>query len=302
MRKSQSASVFCVVVTHNPDISQLLLTIESVNSNSAIITLVDNGSVNQSEIVGHLPDLHLILNKRNLGIAKAQNQGIKFALSQGAELVWLADQDTVFPLNFLGCVYEEIEALKIAGHRVGAVGPVYVDLVSGRVQPFFGCRGSLQAFCVAGGVHEVGMLISSGMVITRDAFVEVGLMNDELFIDYVDFEWCFRAREKGFKCFGLGDVQINHRLGQSLTEFAGRLITVRPPDRIFFIVRNATFLFFYGWKLNFMFRCRSLWAALVYAIGLSFRLHDQRRLYLRALVEGFFKGATQRLGPRREIP
>jgi len=40
-------------------------------------------------------------------------------------------------------------------------------------------------------------------------------MNEDLFIDWVDFEWCWRARKKGYKIIGNANVVITHQLGDA---------------------------------------------------------------------------------------
>lgn len=41
---------------------------------------------------------------------------------------------------------------------------------------------------------EVSCVISSGMSVKKKTLDMVGGMKDELFIDYVDTEWCMRAK------------------------------------------------------------------------------------------------------------
>ena len=36
-------------------------------------------------------------------------------------------------------------------------------------------------------------------IINNNIILDVGLMDESLFIDWVDFEWCWRAKSKGYK-------------------------------------------------------------------------------------------------------
>jgi rhamnosyltransferase len=40
----------------------------------------------------------------------------------------------------------------------------------------------------------------------------VGGMNDSLFIDYVDIEWCLRAKNLGYEILGCYRALMNHYL------------------------------------------------------------------------------------------
>ena len=42
-------------------------------------------------------------------------------------------------------------------------------------------------------------VITSGSIITIAAYKEIGPFNNEMFIDFIDIEWCLRARKKNLK-------------------------------------------------------------------------------------------------------
>ena len=89
-------SISVVIVTFNgsfwieKNLSQLL--------NSAIpvdIIVVDNASTDATiSLIEKFPSVTLIKSKVNLGFGKANNLGIKHALNNGAEAVFLLNQDT----------------------------------------------------------------------------------------------------------------------------------------------------------------------------------------------------------------
>jgi len=55
-------------------------------------------------------------------------------------------------------------------------------------------------------VLETDMLIASGCLIPADVLRDVGLMDDALFIDHVDTDWCMRARARGYRLLGVCEV------------------------------------------------------------------------------------------------
>ena len=56
----------------------------------------------------------------------------------------------------------------------------------------------------------VSYTISSGSLIRKEVFEEVGLMNEDLFIDFVDNELCWRAKFFGYKIFISSRAKMNH--------------------------------------------------------------------------------------------
>ena len=46
--------------------------------------------------------------------------------------------------------------------------------------------------------------MASGSFIPRHTLEEVGLMREEFWIDYIDYEFSFRVRERGYRIIGVG--------------------------------------------------------------------------------------------------
>ena len=67
-------------------------------------------------------------------------------------------------------------------------------------------------------------------------------MEEDLFIDWVDLEWCWRAIHMGYFIVGNADVVIEHRLGDRSINLGSRGINLRAPSRHYYITRNAFYL------------------------------------------------------------
>jgi rhamnosyltransferase len=52
-------------------------------------------------------------------------------------------------------------------------------------------------------VWEVDHVIASGCLIPATALQAVGWMREDFFIDWVDTEWCLRARDRGYRIYGV---------------------------------------------------------------------------------------------------
>jgi rhamnosyltransferase len=94
-------------------------------------------------------------------------------------------------------------------------------------------------------VVECAFLISSGMLVPLETLKKTGFMEEALFIDHVDTEWCFRAAAHGFSCFGIGGAVMEHELGRKRKKIwlgRWRQIPDHPPERYFYLVRNTLWL------------------------------------------------------------
>ena len=234
----------CVVVSFNPPTENFKEKMLSIVANASLI-VVDNGSNNAEslkQIVESIDGLFLPLAE-NLGIAHAQNVGINQALVLKADFVWLSDQDTYYEADFLSNMLSFYDALPAElQQRVGVIGPSIFDTTKNAIQDFVVLDPAFKSVPVTDKVHYPTHIIASGMLIPSHVFAKVGFKNEALFIDWVDFEWCWRARSQGLEVLQAGEVFVTHALGDGVSSIAGREVVHRSAARHYFMVRNEIFL------------------------------------------------------------
>lgn len=183
----------------------------------------------------------------NLGIAFAQNLGMREALLEGFDHVLLLDQDSLLPAYTVNKLLAAEARLLADGTLLAAVGPVFLDAKTGlpnRVHHHKWFR--LHKAAVdrsATDPIETDWLIASSSLIRRETLEEVGMMREELFIDAVDMEWGMRAKSLGLRSFIVSDAPISHDIGESSGRFLGVVVIVHSSLRNYYIVRNWTYLF-----------------------------------------------------------
>ena len=59
-------------------------------------------------------------------------------------------------------------------------------------------------------IQKVNAAMTSGNLLSLDAFGKVGEFREDFFIDYVDIEYCFRLHRKNFEIFLLNSVILTH--------------------------------------------------------------------------------------------
>lgn len=228
--------IVAVVVTYNPVKSRLIEQKLSLENQVDIILYVDNGSDgnSQSEVTEILDSNNVLLAQvTNEGIAKAQNIGITCAKKLGATHILLMDQDSVPLENMVK------ELLNAFDHdtNVGAVGPYIVDAFEDNKECFGiqveGFR--IKRIPLKDNYTNVTYVIASGCLIPINVLDKVGGMLDSMFIDGVDFEWCLRARSKGYKICQAKNAKLIHELGNGNTD----KILSHSPLREYYIMRNS---------------------------------------------------------------
>lgn len=201
------------------------------------LIVVDDGS-NNSEILESLaaPDFEIIRLSENLGIAAALNTGMRAALAKGADFIVNLDQDSILEEGFI------VKVLKTftKSATTTRLGIVVTDSVNN--QPSIPPKYSPEGF---GLVEEA---IQSGMVIRAECLQDVGFLDERLFIDCVDIEFCLRVRDKGWNIAVAPNSNIIHSLGRledykpfGIARFQNGLqvkYQYHPPFRRYYIVRN----------------------------------------------------------------
>lgn len=204
-----------------PDTLKCLHSLRSMEYSNYHILVVDNGSKDDS--VSHIreahPNLEIIKNEKNLGFGGGCNVGIRYALEQGAEFIWLLNNDTQVDSGALGAMVR----LANSDHRVAAVGSVlYYMAAPTQVQAWGGGKTNLwtglsQHFHAPATDRELHYLTAASLLLRREALLDVGLFDERMFFMYwEDVDLCFRLRQAGWKLSVASDARVWHKESASL--------------------------------------------------------------------------------------
>lgn len=287
-------SIACVYITYEPNVDLLSRSLLSLKDQVDTIFVVDNAS---SCFLGDLfendSNIHLIRLNKNQGIAAAQNVGIRKAQALNFDYIMLSDQDTLYPSDYISTM---LPSFKIKDN-VAAVAPRFIDNNKSYSDGFISTDSIFFAqFHPISGNHEIQQCIASGQIIRVGALASIGLMLESLFIDWVDIEWCWRARAKGYSILGNADVTIAHQLGDEAVNVGFRQVNLRSPMRHYYITRNAFYLALYKSYLPLTKRVVLFIRSFRYLVSFPL-LAKPRGKNLKAVVLGFLHGILGKLGP-----
>jgi rhamnosyltransferase len=261
-RAPSSRDVCAVLVTYHPDpgfTERVGLVLRQIGT----LVIVDNGS-GETELemlrrLGTNPSITLILNSDNLGVARALNIGVQRAVTLGSSWVLLLDQDSCVDEDMLETLFA-VRAAFPDRDRLAVIGSGFRDI--NKVSSDTG-QESFSAVW-----EEVESVITSGSLIPLAAHAIVGPFREEFFIDYVDSEYCFRARAKGFRVIKTRKSIMSHAIGaatQHSVLWMNKWTTNHSPDRRYYIARNDTVMlreyghYAFGlWALKSFSRCLRL--------------------------------------------
>lgn len=294
--------VYAVIVSYNPDLELFARQLSSLISQVDSIVVVDNASVNITEVKElidynvsfHKLEIHLIRNPSNFGLGKAQNKGISYSISNFASHVLILDQDSILDNSFVSGLLESESSLKAQGLKVAAVGPTYYNEHTGEVYPVTKYKGPfIERIKPTTQPVEATFLIASGCLISVEVLDKIGLMNEELFIDYVDVEWSFRAKSCGYSLYASPKSKMKHTIGDNRTSILGRTISVHSPLRRYYLYRNSIYMV-KNPNIDIGYKVREItFNAIRFAVFLC--LSSERKKYFKYSLAGFrdgFKGIT----------
>jgi len=248
-----SFKIGCVVVLYNPDTSLLVKVLDAVKEQVDGVFISDN-STEKVELSIFCENESIVYEKMptNLGIAAAQNVGIKYFIKNGFTHVVFLDQDSIMNQGLVSRLQEDLEYLKSQSIKVGAIGPRPVNRQSKKEY-----RGSVKkGKQITPYITEVTEIISSASLVELNNYKDVGFLDEALFIDGVDHEWCWRAMMiNNLRFFISEKTNLSHQLGEGDRFFIMRNVAIPTPFRVYFQYRNYLILIKRGyvpiyWKLS----------------------------------------------------
>lgn len=227
----------CILVLYNPSPCILSEVIESIIFQVDKLWISDNtpgGYVGMEEIYKQYNNsIVYSLMDGNVGIAKAQNDGVKYALERDFDFVYFLDQDSISPRGIVNGLVNCLQEVENKGIKVGGVGPLPYNRESG--EPYkVDFMGRLN-----NNIIEVKDLMNSASLIKTTLFRDVGLMDEWLFIDGVDYEMCWRANYlAGYRFFINDSLHLSHKLGEGDKKLMGVSLKISTPFRTYYQFRN----------------------------------------------------------------
>ncbi|HVB97349.1 MAG TPA: glycosyltransferase family 2 protein [Chloroflexota bacterium] len=207
------------------------------------VIVVDNASSDGSAVAlaTRFPEVRLLQNADNLGFAAAANRGLAAARGQW---IGLLNPDVEIPAGALSTLVAFLDDHP----RVGAVGPALMGL-DGTPQPFsYGgdpsltylvrrgwerLRGQTLHQWAGGDARTVDWVSGACLIARREAWEQVGWLDDGFFLYFEDVDWCRRCRQQGWDVYFVPEVEVTHLSRPSYADLARRQHYLRGLQRYY---------------------------------------------------------------------
>lgn len=221
------------IVLFNPEIERLNENIEHIRKQVPMVILVDNGSSNLEDVkslICDLPNIILLENGKNLGIAQALNRILRKAQKEHYEWVLTLDQDSV---STDGLIREYRDFLENCSEK--NIGCLTCNIVDRNF--------SLEKRET--GFEDIDYCITSGSLMNVEITLSVGGFDESMFIDKVDCDVCINLRQHGYRIVRIAYEGLLHEIGhakQINLGFRKWELYNHSSFRRYYMCRNASYL------------------------------------------------------------
>ncbi len=199
---------------------------------ACLASIVDNTYINHKTIVldckstkglveairVKFPDVQIIVLDKNLGYAGNNNVGIHAALEQGAEWVFVLNEDTILDVD---CIAKLVEVGE-SDPTIGIVGPmVYHFNEPDIIQSAGGVFDKyLRGYHLAQNQtdtgqfthpHPVDWISGCAIMVRRSVIEQVGMIDERFFCYVEETEWCYRTKKAGWKIIHVPSAKLWHK-------------------------------------------------------------------------------------------
>ena len=194
-----------------------------------VLYIIDNNSTDTTvHIINKQKDdrLYLKINKDNLGVAKANNQGIQLALKDGCKNILIINNDIEFNsrlINDLIIAQEKKSASLVAPKIMYFDNPNHIWYAGGwfaKNNGFLPKHRGMRELDNGqyNSCEEVHYAPTCCLLIKAKVFRDIGLMDDKYFVYFDDTDFLYRVwKDKRHKVFYIPQIEILHKVG-SLTK------------------------------------------------------------------------------------
>ena len=224
-----------VVILYHPETEALIKNIKTYIHNITTLLVFDNSEIYNKELEISLNNISDKIKfthfGENQGIAKRLNQAMEYATKSNATYLLMMDQDSSFRLGDFDTYYAAIKS----------------NLIENVAQFGINCQPDFTP--ISDLPQSVVSLITSGSVLNLKYIQQVGMFNENLFIDFVDTAYSHGINNKGFINLQFTNIILNHSIGnrieaRSLLTFKKSLRIIHSPIRTYYIIRNGLYLLF----------------------------------------------------------
>lgn len=229
--------ITAIVTLYNPD-ENVVENVRTFAAQTDRVLLCDNSSNDNAALFAGIDGAVYISYKKNLGLPGAFNAVLKDSAWEWTddEFVLFFDQDSRIHEGFIDGLVRSYQTVEDAYPALGCFGPVFHNTSNGETEvPHLKTQ-------LIGRNYRVKNIITSSMLVRYRNIRRVGFWNEDLFLDYADWDLCWRIERAGMLCVITEDEVLTHSVGTGETKIGPVSIRLGPAYREYYQTRDVYYL------------------------------------------------------------
>jgi GT2 family glycosyltransferase len=220
--------VFVLVLNWNgqTDTIECLESASKIEYSNYQTIVIDNGSIDDSVPIfkEKFPKIKLLETGENLGFSGGNNVGIEYALSHGADYIFLLNNDTIVDPQVLSTLVEASRQNSKAGVLGSKIyfykQPSKVWFGGGKWSVDEGKfdhidHGKIDDLDCKSPVQETDFVCGCAFFMKSEAIQKIGVLEDKFFLMWEECDWCYRAKRAGYTCLLVSTSKVWHKISAS---------------------------------------------------------------------------------------
>ncbi len=220
MKINPLIGVIILNTNRKEDTLACLASLQLNNYPNIIVWVLDNSSKDGSveAIREKYPSTKIIHLKENKGYAGNNNTGIQLALDEGADYIFVINEDIILDPESIS----HLVAFGETNPRAGVVGPmVYHHNEPQLIQSAGGkLTSDWRAIHIGENEpdvgqysqpHQVDWISGCAIMLKREVIEKIGGLDERYFYYWEETEWCIRARKAGWEIWLIPQAKIWHK-------------------------------------------------------------------------------------------
>lgn len=213
---TEQPKLFVIVLNYNgkDTLPACLASVYQSDYSNFEVVVVDNNSKDGSfeAAKNQFSRAHFIRSPQNIGFAKGNNLGLRFALEKFADFVLLLNNDAFLQKNTLSMLLEAAQEKK----SPAIFNPLIVNKNDQKIWFAGGEIKWLQMKNVhltkttAAKIYPTQYCTGCAMLVSKEIFKKIGLFDERYFLYYEDADFSVRALKAGFGLFICPSAKVSH--------------------------------------------------------------------------------------------
>jgi GT2 family glycosyltransferase len=217
-----------------------------------LLYVVDNcSSDNTLAVLTEYPDPRIVIIQKstNLGIAEGNNVGIRAALDDGCASVLFINNDTVFGPDLISTLREGLQRYhcdmivpKILyfepADKIWSAGGAF-SLFRGRSKHLGFNKKDDGRF---NRTRDVEYSPTCCMLVRREVFEHIGVMDPNYFVYFDDADFCVRAHRAGLRLVYAPDTKLFHKVSSLIGHRSDTSVRYVTRNHVYFVLKHFRFV------------------------------------------------------------